>query len=57
MLLFDPQVKLLPFSMAAISLQKSALDNVNMDYKGLESTFLVPRCVPGLPGKGSILYH
>ena len=39
MLLFDPQVKLLPFSMAAISLQKSALDNVNMDCKGLESTF------------------
>ena len=39
MLLFEPQVKLLPFSMAAISLQKSALDNVNMDYKGLESTF------------------
>ncbi len=43
--------------MAAISLQKSALDNVNMDYKGLESTILVPRCVPGLPEKGSILYH
>ena len=39
MLLFDPQVKLLPFSMAAISLLKLALDNENMDYKGLESTF------------------
>ena len=42
MLLFAPQVKFLPFSMAAISLQKSALDNVNMDYKGLESTFEFP---------------
>ena len=39
MLLFDPQVKLLPFSMAAICLLKLALDNVNVDYKGLESTF------------------
>ena len=34
-----------------------ALDSVNMDYKGLESTFWVPRSYPSPPEKGSILYH
>jgi hypothetical protein len=29
---------------------------INLDYKGLESTFLVPRCVPDLPEKGSIAF-
>ncbi len=57
MLLFDPQVKFLPFSMATISLQKSALDNVNMDYKGLESTFWAPIFFPDPLEKGSILCH
>lgn len=35
MLLFDPQVKLLPFSMVAISLQKSALgtDKIKQETK------------------------
>ena len=34
-----------------------AKDDVNVDYRGLESTFGVPRSSPGPPGKGSTKCH
>jgi hypothetical protein len=46
-----------PFSTTLFPLLVRVLGSLNVDYTGLESTFLVPRYAQGLPEKGSILYH
>ena len=45
------------FSTALFPLLFLLLDSVNVDYRGLESTFGVPKSSPGPPEKGSTKCH